>query len=432
MKRTLILVLLVLYFCAAYGDIRTSFESFLSSELTGDIARKALIANVEINELMGDTEFKLIIRAESDSARVVDPERFYIREGYVSHDIYFDSLFDSLNLKVGKIIYSWGNADELKPVDILNPQDMTFLLFKPVNERKYGAFSCAATLYLNSNTFVEAVVIPEFVPNDLETNAFVFKDLLELMTNPMYTLNTPEMPADNMHRMNYGMRVGFMPWGMDLHLEFFKGYDKLPIIELSLITPPPVMTLSATPVYKSLEMYGLDLQKNLFSDNTLRAEIAYFRKGKFFSLYNNEADPMTSPLVLDLVSGGAGIIEKDMIEYTVGIDWMNIILKRAYLNVMVNGQIILYHNETIDQEEHTYSLISTLEYAFKRDKIRLKIREFYNINDEAMIIGFETTYRISTSFTMTFGGWIFSGDEDSYYGQFSDDDFLYLKLEAKF
>ncbi len=143
----------------------------------GDVYRNYLKADVELGESLNNTVVKVILRAEDDTIRpekvestatternYLDdsydgPQRVYLREAYISHDIYFDSIIDSVNLKMGRIIYTWGNADEQKPVDIINPQDYSNLYFTPIQDRKIGVFSGSMSVFFHKRIFSSKVLL---------------------------------------------------------------------------------------------------------------------------------------------------------------------------------------------------------------------------------------------------------------------------------
>lgn len=429
MKKMLILFLVTVSFSIqlkAEIEMGGTLETYFASDIKrGDIFRRFLKFDIEYANVFENTEFKAIIRAEEDSIRTTDARRIYLREAYINQDIYFNTILSSMNFKLGKIIYTWGNADELKPVDILNPQDLSFLLFKPIQERKYGVFSADLTLYFTENLFIELIAIPEFVSSEINSRVFILKDMADIESNPLYTLNPELTPEDNLHSANYASRVGLMLFDIDIHFDYYKGYDHFPVLEAKLIDPL-LGTISFTPIYKQIEMFGFDFQRALVSGISIRGEIAYFTKGKYFALKKDENDPLNSPFFLNLVNGGNGFVQKKYIEYTVGFDVISLFIKDLYFNFQLNSNIILNHSDDLSEDEKIHSIVSALEYSFLRQKAKIKLREFYNINDNAYATGFECSYKISSNYELNAGCWIMEGDEDTYYGQFKDKDMIYL------
>jgi hypothetical protein len=165
------------------------------------VYRNYLKCDVDLRKNFGDTEVKVTLRAEDDTLRPAEdsksylsddnrgPQRIYLREAYISHDISINSIIDSVNLKLGRIIYSWGNADEVKPVDVINPQDYSNLYFTLLPERKYGVLSGSMTIFITENFFIEGVVCAEFRPSEVASNVFVQREAREFEENPLLALN---------------------------------------------------------------------------------------------------------------------------------------------------------------------------------------------------------------------------------------------------
>ena len=403
------------------------FESYIASDMaTGAVNRRDVKLDLNFSAVVENTEFKAELRAEDDNAREETyAKRVYLREAYVNHDIYFNKFINSLNIKFGRIIHTWGNADELKPVDILNPQDMTFLLFKQIKERKYGLFSLAATAYFTDNVFLELITLPEFFPTELNSRVFVIKQLADIAANPLYILKPAALPADGLKNMNYAARLGMSLFDIDAHLNYYNGYDHMPSMNATVTADTAIygywvpLKIAATPEYKRIEMTGLDFQRALFSGISVRGEGALFTKGKMFQL-NDTATKA------NLKARESVMQEKKYAEYSLGADVVNFLVKNLYLNCQLNGSMIFDHEDSLTQDANINSVIAALEYGLFRDRLKLKVREFFNINDGAYAFGGEAAWKLSGIYEMFAGLWVLEGDAGSYYGQFSDKDMYYL------
>jgi len=249
----------------------------------GEVYRNYLKADLNFGKNFGNTVVKVTLRAEDDTIRPEDndtdtqhlnekdylrsdetgPRRAYLREAYISHDIYFDSIIDSINLKMGRIIYTWGNSDEVKPVDIINPQDYSNLYFTLIQERKYGVFSGSMSIFFTENFFLEGVVIPEFRPSEIASNVFVQREIREASAAGS-TINNPNEPDAENQENSYAGRLGLTLFDIDMHINYYYGYDHLPAYEMEVVTLFPAITTAITPVYRQVQMVGFDFQRALF------------------------------------------------------------------------------------------------------------------------------------------------------------------------
>ena len=411
--KMLIKILIIILFVSKilFGiEIGGKIESLYSAGMeNGKEYRRNLKLDLNLNQTFDETEFVGKIRFEEDTIRLREAERVYIREAYLSQDIFFNKYIESINFKLGKIIYTWGNADELKPVDIINPQDLTYLLFKPLMERKYAVFSADFNLFITSKLFYEFVAIPEFRKSEFDNSKiFVLKELKSI---PNYE---EKIPDASVHNLNYASRIGAEIFNIDTHLIYYNGYDHIPVFSVQITNLNP-LGIKATSIYKRIEMLGFDFQKALFSGITIRGEIAYFYKGKFYNLKNS----------FDLK-------EKKNLEYTFGFDVVDLFIPNLYGNFQVNGRYIFDYKNEIEEKENENSILGTLEYTFLRDKLKIKLRGFYNIDDNAYALGEEFGIKVSQNYEISFGSWIFEGDKETYYGQFRDNDFAYISANIIF
>ncbi|PKL15583.1 MAG: hypothetical protein CVV49_20715 [Spirochaetae bacterium HGW-Spirochaetae-5] len=395
---------LIMIFTAAAGFVINTFQAYAAIGVTGDVSvknqtgihegdiyRNYLKADVVFNESFENTEVKVILRGEEDSLRPDEGEenygyylrddrgskRVYLREAYISHDIYFESYIDSVNIKMGRLIYTWGTSDEVKPVDIINPQDYSNLYFTPIRERKYGVISGAMSVFITENFFIEGVAVPEFRPSEMASSVFVTNQMLEISGNAgLYTLNDPVLPEEKISGSSYAGRAGLTVLDVDMHANYFYGYDKLPVYEMELTAGPGIII---TPEYKQIQMIGFDFQRALLWGISVRGEVAYFERGKFF-IYDSSSPSgniLLSPLAVDLSNGGNGTVEKDYIEYTAGFDDQNFIFDDLYLNLQFHQKIIRGYEDGLAKEQYTNLVIWNIRYSMVNQKYRVSSHRVY-------------------------------------------------------
>jgi len=412
----------------------------------GDVYRNYLRADVELGENLNNTVVKVVLRAEDDTLRPEKdqdernylgdnydgPRRVYLRETYISHDIYFNSIIDSINLKMGRIIYTWGNADEQKPVDILNPQDYSNLYFTPIQDRKIGAFSGSMSVFFTENFFIEGVVIPEFRSSEIATTVFTTREIRELRENEMLELQDPVSP-DRMNSENsYAGRIGLMLFDIDMHANYYYGYDYLPVNRFAIISlpPDPAPYINVTPEYEKIQMYGLDFQRALFYGITLRGEGAYFYKGKYF--YYDSESLLTSPLASDLADGGDGTIEKEYAYYTAGFDDHDFIFDDLYVNLQFSQKIIMDYEDILAQDKYVNHILWTVKYFMLNKKFCISTKGAYNLKEKSTYANGEFLVKFTDNFEFMLGGWILEGDEDTEIGQFDHNDMVYVAGKLTF
>jgi hypothetical protein len=428
-KRILLLALFLAAGAAVFAadnGLSGGLGFYYGTDITKDtVYRKDLCLDLDYGFVNGDTQVKAGLRAETDSILITPAPVVAVREAYVSQDFNLNSFISSINLKAGKMIYTWGNADELKPVDIINGQDYSFLLLKNIQDRKKPVLSGDATVYVNDSVFFELVAIEDFSPDDLQ-NSSVFK------INDIESLNTASVVAPdtgNLAKPHYAARAGISLWDVDSHVIWYDGYDHTPSFDVTFGGG----TFPATEQYREAQMMGIDFQRALFSGISVRGEAAYFIKGKYFAFKNTGVmDPAQNPFLKSVLTGSGGFSEKHYADITAGFDATKLFIDKLYMNLEWNGNIMADHSNEMEQDQAVNTLLGTVEYSFWDDRIKPRFKGFYNINDNAFVLGLEAGIKASSNFDITAGVWIFDGKKDSYYGEFRDKDMVYLSGRTEF
>ena len=122
-------------------------------------------------------------------------------------------------IRIGKIIHSWGNVDENSPIDIVSPFDY-YYTFETGIDKKLGVFSSAVDIYM-----------------DNMKTGFIFSPLHNTHRTPQndddFPIKLPVSPSEDQI-----MEIGGLPFEMgtyitrsfsfgDVSLNYFSGYDRL-------------------------------------------------------------------------------------------------------------------------------------------------------------------------------------------------------------
>jgi len=337
---------------------------------------------------------------------------------------------------MGRIIYTWGNADEQKPVDIINPQDYSNLYFTPIQDRKIGVFSGSMSVFFTENFFIEGVVIPEFRSSEIATTVFTTDEVKRLQENQIFDLQDPETPDKKNQENSYAGRIGLMIFDVDMHANYYYGYDHLPVNRFKMAVMPPITqdSIVVTPEYEKIQMFGFDFQRALFFGITLRGEGAYFDRGKYF-YYDSEsptANPLQSPLFADIMSNGNGSIEKDYVYYTAGFDDHDFIFDDLYVNLQFSQKRIMDYEDTLAQDKYVNHILWTVKYFMLNKKFCISTKGAYNLKEKATYANGEFLVKFTDNFEFMLGGWVLEGDEDTEIGQFDHNDMVYVAGKLTF
>lgn len=454
-------------------QIGGNFEIYQAADISnGNLYRSFIKLDLDFKKTIGDTEFVATLRAQNDnlkskgvyfeskdnynSAYALDTSHkanaiiekaalngllkdrnsntatFYIHEAYINHDFFFDSGIEGINLKVGKIIYTWGNSDQVKPVDIINPQDLSFSFFKPIQERKIGVISGNLGISITEDIVLEGVVIPKFTSSVTESSNFVDKDVTALQTlgaqTTLFAGTVPAIEPENKAKnFTYASRLGFSIFEIDMHGNYYYGYDKLPTIVMDSRPVASAGKTIITPEYKKIQMFGFDFQKAINWGISIRGEVAYYERGKYYIIEDQTA------FITSMMAGNNGTLEKDLLEYTVGFDDSDLFgINDLYTNIQFHQKRIINYDETLKTDETVNWIVAKIEYKFLRQKAAVETSLLYDISDNSYAVNPEASYKVSDSYKLILGGWIMDGKSDNTFCQYDKSDFVYASGEFIF
>ena len=356
-----------------------------------------------------------------DSDRI-QPWRFEMYEAYV--DVY-GLMLDNMDVRIGKQRIAWGTADKLNVVDNLNPDDFEDILDLG---RKIPTTAVRIDYYPGDLT-VTGVVVPIFTPARFPSSSwqipasFPLPPELSLGTLTDEVTLPDERPQDT---ASIGLRISGELLGYDCSVSYVYGPDDWPLP--SAVNVTPVDTLGTVDVHTTLEypkqqIVGMDIA-GAISDVGVWAECALFVPAE--ATYTSVTVPGESSLHLALG-------DDPYVKYVVGGDY-------TFRNgLYVNGQYL--HGFFTDRGPD--GLEDYFIVAFERDfvhgdlRARLvfaaEIADFGDVaNRSALFGGPEITYYPTDGAEVTAGALFLEGDSSTQFGQFSDNDEVYIKIKYSF
>ncbi len=352
----------------------------------------------------------------------IQPWRLDMYEAYV--DLY-GLILDDMDVRIGKQRIAWGTADKLNVVDNLNPDDFEDILDLG---RKIPTTAIRLDYYPGDFT-VTGVVVPVFTPARSPSSSwqvpasFPLPPELSLGSLTDEVTLPDERPQDT---ASIGLRIKKELLGYDCSVSYVYGPDDWPLP--SAVNMTPADTLGTVDIHTTLEypkqqVVGMDIA-GAIKDVGVWAECALFVPAE--ATYTAVTAPGETSLQLALS-------DDPYVKYVVGGDY-------TFRNgLYVNGQYL--HGFFTDRGPdglEDYFLV-----AFERDflhgdlRARLafaaEIADFGDVaNRSAFFGGPEITYYPTDSAEIAAGALLLEGDSSTQFGQFSDNDEIYIKVKYSF
>ncbi|MBN1647047.1 MAG: hypothetical protein JW874_03345 [Spirochaetales bacterium] len=406
----------------------------------------------------------------------INQDRLEHNPGDSLSEAYFRLFAGNLVLQAGLIKTTWGKGDSFHVLDVLNGQNFSDFINGSAMDRKKPSLMLKADILTGMNGKLELVFEPvrnsdtipfsgPWVPYDLERALDEAYDLLyygpagnnglyaacyavvygglytsiynqayaaaiasgadpataaviaqAAASDPSVSALAAEQAADqassqademidalldsedqtDLRDSQFGIRFTDSLGGLDLGFEYYYGFTKRPIL-------PDLSTVSSLSDLETLEfifprihLFGVDAAFELGKLN-LRCELAY-------TLMENR----------DYV---------DTLSYTAGLD-----TTLALSNLSVNLQSYGEYKMKDVPDSHINKLALQIADSWYNDRIKPSVQGVYTIEDGDFMINAKICWTLSDELELKTSYTLFEGDEDTGFGQFTDNDFAEIVL----
>lgn len=340
-------------------------------------------------------------------------------------ETYIDYADSNWGFRIGNQKVVWGKADGINITNSVFPEDSTSLF---TDDSSLSV--TAAKFSISGNTYnIDALWIPFFRGTDLPLeegsplrNAMIPSQVAIPMVGSIPVqignLQTPEFALKN---GEYGLKLSGYFSLCDVSLYGFYGWDKMPLMNYSLVIPnPPVPdAIKIDGEYSRLAMFGLDAAFPIGA-TVLRLEGAYFPNRKM------QASAET------ILGGGEIGIEQHQIMALAGLDWMPsgwTITAQYYCDAVLNKSDNL---ERKDAFNHGATL--SISKSFLQDTLELSLSGLVGLNDFDSAFTLDGKYSLSDQIKLSAGTYVFlpGPDGDGTYGKLKDLSMIYIKAQYSF
>ena len=319
---------------------------------------------------------------------------------------YMDIYFDNFDLRIGKQQIIWGKADGVFITDIISPRDLSEFILPDFDEIRLGIDAIKFDYYLGNSTF-ETVWIPTFQSTIIpDKNSIWAPAMPDFPMSVNYDYSNADV-ENKLSESEIALKYSYLGSAIDFELMAAYMWDDNPAMH---IYPQPD-TLIIKPEYHRLPLVGTSFSKAV-GGAVVRGETAYYFDKRF------SAEDFSVN----------GIKEKDYLHYLVGYDhnWFGVNVSFQFIQ-----EYIMDYEEDMRNDEFSNTMTFLASKTFINETLELSLFSYYGINDNDALLRPKLSYDFSDGFNVLLGTDIFIGEEGNF-GQYNDNDMVYMKVRYDF
>jgi hypothetical protein len=404
----------------AYNRVFTGDEDF-DIESLGDISGK-------LNVSLTGSYVDAFLNLRFDTDRLLSVDEAYARFG-----------IKAFEAELGLRKLSWGRADSMGPLDVINPLDYSDLTdITDQLKMKIARPMVHVSWSLGNFTKLEGVFVPWFRAHSFDlTGRWIpsqVSGLEPFLLSSGKTLD--DVYTDRVEKIDHaqgGIRFTTTIGRADLGFQYYTGYFFRPAVNAFVSLTPPVPPSQINVDYNRYHQIGVDYAQVLFGFN-LRSELGV---------------NLTSDM-----EGDDPAVENPAIVYSLGFD--RDLFWKINLNLQGNGRIRLMQNNivlfspanpVVDAEAKIVTMTpqpvteaapvtstritAILSKKFFRDELELKTTALWGIEDRDFLV-IPAVVWTKNDLSLELSAGFFGGDRDGELGHYRDKGYVKTALTWKF
>ena len=349
-------------------------------------------------------------------------------DGEVSlSNAYVNLALSNINVKVGNQVVIWGKADEISPLDNLNPEDMRDGFVRRRVERKIP-IPMVNVEWSQDIYKLQGVFLPFFkrAKLDLRGTDWAFFDHIHDEIGAFAVVE--EQPPKTLGNSEVGVRFAGKVRALDYAVSYLHTRADLPAVD-SLITPPRFQLTMPHPTVRDLalfaqatgqtirlthhrqDVFGIEFETVLGSIG-VRGDMAYIADKRF-------------------LTRALRAIHRPVFQYVVGADYNG--PSNLYVNFQFSQSVIQDYEKTIlSLTKLTNEFYGTISKELFANNLKVALRVFYNIMRASYYYNPYVVVQHWPNANIELGGDFLGGPRDTVPGFFRDNDQVYATLKVFF
>jgi len=343
-------------------------------------------------------------------------------------EVYLDIYSNWLDLRIGKQQVVWGKPDGYFINDIVNPLDLSYFLLQEFDDIRMATTMLNAKLH-RGNHSLEMLFIPEFKPINLLFEGDWGYERPDSIDVPdpasSYSEGTMTVPINyqgdsdvkpSLKNAEYGFKFNTFIFGTDLALIYLRSREDRPVYFTQMFLTTSGISMNLTPTHPWQSFFGLNFSRP-WGAFVFRGEGGYYPERHF----NTENQTYLSDGM---------IIAKPFTQLMLGADYQ--LSSSLDLSIQAINERILDFEEGIQNDENVMIGTLMLRGHFVNETVSPLFFLLNNFEDKSSLLRLSVDWNYADNFTVTAGADFLSGDADTIFGMYANNDNVYLKLRYSF
>lgn len=353
---------------------------------------------------------------ELDVAPFSRPVDFGDRVAIELRELYVQGKIGPAWLRAGKQQVVWGQADGLKVLDVVDPQDFREFILPTFEDSRIPLWTLNGEIPIGPAQ-LQLLWIPDpsahHLPPQDGTFAFTAPRLVGPRPPPgvAVDLRSPDLPDEGLRDSDAGARLTTFWHGFDLSVNALWHWDDIPIPYRSIDLSGAVPTVVVEPGYQRTAVLG-GSASNAFGNLTVRAEAAYTTR-RFM--------PVDDPNDRD------GVVQTGEFGAVLGFDWYGI--PETLLSAQVFQTILSDHPAGLLRDRIDTNVTLLARRQFRNETLTIETIWIHNLNQGDGLVRPKVSYELRDDLQIWFGVDLFYGTRNGVFGEFGSDDRVVLGFE---
>jgi len=350
---------------------------------------------------------------------------FEIREWYI------DTEMAGVFWRLGKQQVVWGQADGLKILDVINPQSYREFILDNFDDSRIPLWMINAEIPIGDDDSLQFLWVVDQSYHRFANNGSDFQITSPLLVpQPIAGIDIASFELDKSNKLlkdsDLGLRYSKFYHGWDLTFNYLYHYLDSPVFYQEVNQQLSSATVAIDAKYQRSHLFGLTASK-AFDAWTIRSEIGYSTDSYHLldpdSKQNNQA-------FIDY----QGIRHSKDLSSVLGVDWQG--LEDAMISIQWFQSSLLDYDNDIDnamfRPKHNQIFSFLYQQNFANETWQLEVLAMYGVDQSDTSVQVELSHMLEDNIELWLGVDLFSGNQQSFFGQFNDTDRLILGFEWGF